>query len=88
MAISQNIWTYKLTAGTLNIDADYGLLIVSILLESGTGTVTGTALLNGVASVPIDLTVGVPVTISTDGNTILGDVSITTTGVISIIGRS
>lgn len=88
MAISQNIWTYKLNAGTLNIDADYGLLIVSILLESGTGTVTGTALLNGVASVPIDLTVGVPVTISTDGNTILGDVSITTTGVVSIIGRS
>lgn len=88
MAISQNIWTYKLSAGTLNIDADYGLLVVSILLESGTGTVTGTALLNGVASVPIDLTVGVPIAISTDGNTILGDVSITTTGVVSIIGRS
>ena len=88
MAISQNIWTYKLTAGNLNIDANYGLLVVSILLESGTGTVTGTALVNGVSSVPIDLAVGVPLNISTDGNTILGNLNISTTGVVSIVGRS
>lgn len=88
MGVSQNIWTYKLSAGTLNIDSNYGLLVISVILESGTGTVTGTALLNGVASTPIDLAVGVPLTISTDGNTILGDVSITTTGVVSIVGRS
>jgi hypothetical protein len=88
MAVSQNIWTYKLTAGTLNIDPNYGLLVISILLESGTGTVTGTALLNGVASTPIDLTIGLPLNISTDGNTILGDVNITTTGVVTIVGRS
>ena len=88
MAVSQNIWTYKLTAGTFNIDPNFGLLVVSVILASGTGTVTGTDLLNGVASTPIDLAVGVPLTISTDGNTILGNITITTTGVVSIVGRS
>ena len=88
MAISQNIWTYKLDNETLNIDADFGLSSISVVLISGTGTITGTSYLNGVASTPIDLAIGFPVNISTDGNTILGDVSIATTGVISIIGRS
>jgi len=88
MGVSQNIWTYKLNGGNLNIDSNYGLLVVSILLESGTGTVSGTDLLNGIPSTPIDLTIGVPLTISTDGNTVLGNLNITTTGVISIVGRS
>lgn len=85
--ITQNLWTYKLSNSTIVIDSTYGLTAISLVLNSGTGTILGGASLNnGVASTQIDLVVGQPVTISSQGGSNLNNLTITTTGVVAIIG--
>jgi hypothetical protein len=85
---NQRFWTYELTAGTLTINSNFGLNAVSILLKSGTGTVTGSLILqNGTASAPINLETGNPLTLGGLNGVPLDGIEITTTGVISIIGR-
>jgi hypothetical protein len=85
--LSQPIWTYELNAGTFIITPANGFTVISLTLVSGTGYYQGTATSNGVASVPVNLVIGQSVTISTSGINVLGEFSITTTGVVSIIGK-
>ena len=85
---NQKFWTYELTAGSITIDKSFGLNAVSILLKSGTGTVLGSLTLqNGTASTPINLEMGNPLTLGGVNGVPLDGVEISTTGVISIIGR-
>lgn len=86
--ITQRIWTYELSGGSLTIDETYGLCAISILLKSGTGTVSGNLTLeNGVTSAPINLEAGNPLTLGGLNGVSLDGIVITTSGVISIIGR-
>ncbi len=85
--ITQNIFTYQLSAGTLVIDSTYGLTAVSMVLISGTGSFTGLATLNnGVASTPIDLVLNQPISLPSPSGAPLNNLTITTTGVVSILG--
>lgn len=82
-------WTYNLVNSTLIIDETFGLTNLSILLTSGTGSVTGSLASGGLQSQPLSLTVGQPLNISSGSSSqiILGALTITTTGTIEIIGR-
>jgi hypothetical protein len=86
--LSQNVWTYELVNGTLLIDTSYGLTILSLVLTAGAGTVLGSYQANGVAPTAIPLVVGQPITISSDGNNLLGDFFIdANAGSVSIMGK-
>jgi hypothetical protein len=86
--IVKKIWTQTLTASTITIDQTYGLTEVSLLLISGTGSVTGTGFAGSISSSPISLPVGVGFNIgSGSSNALLDGVTITTTGVIALVGR-
>lgn len=82
-------WTYNLVNDTLVVNEDFGLTNISILLTSGTGSVTGSLAANGLQSQPLTLTIGQPLNISSGASSqiILGELTITTTGTIEIIGR-
>lgn len=85
--VTQPVWTYELSAGAINIDETFGLTIISMTLVSGIGSVTGgLSLQNGVASTPINLTIGQPLTIPSKNGVVLDQIVISTTGIISIIG--
>lgn len=84
--ITQNLWTKQITNETIVIDESYGLSAISIVLNSGTGTIVGGAtLMNAVNSSPIDLVIGQPITIPSSSYT-LDNLTITTTGVVAIMG--
>lgn len=86
--LSQKIWTYELVNNTMSIDTTFGLTILSLVLTAGAGTVTGSYSADGYAPSPIPLVVGQPITISSDGNNLLGDFFIdATAGNISIMGK-
>tara|TARA_R110000868_G_scaffold181220_2_gene422053 strand:- start:1002 stop:1268 length:267 start_codon:yes stop_codon:yes gene_type:complete len=87
--IASRFWTYNLVNDTINIDGSFGLTTLSILLTSGTGSVEGTLAANGIASQSLALTIGQPVNISSgnNGTILIGELVITTTGTIEIIGR-
>jgi hypothetical protein len=85
--ITQNLWTYELSNATIVIDDSYGLTAISLVLNSGTGTLLGGASLNnGAVSTQIDLVVGQPLSIPSQGGANLDNITITTTGIVSIIG--
>jgi hypothetical protein len=85
--ITQNLWTKQITNSTLVIDENYGLSAVSIVLNSGTGTfLGGGSLNNAVVSSPIDLVIGQPITLGGNSGVPLDNLTITTTGVVAIIG--
>jgi|LakMenEpi03Aug12_release.lakeMendotaPanAssembly.Ray.scaffolds.fasta_scaffold2432111_1 hypothetical protein len=85
----KKIWTGSVTAGTLTLDATYGFTIISLVLQSGTGTVQGNLLaINGVASTPIPLTIGQAITIDTGSASSIQDyLNIVTTGTVLILAR-
>jgi hypothetical protein len=83
----KQIWTGVVNNGSLTITKDFNFLEVSILLVSGTGTFCGTAKMNGVASVPLNLTIGQPITVSSGSSCVLDGLILTTTGQIQIVGR-
>jgi hypothetical protein len=82
-------WTYNLVNNTLIIDETFGLTNLSILLTSGTGSVTGSLASGGLPSQPLALTIGQPLNISSGSSSqiILGTLTVTTGGTIEIIGR-
>lgn len=85
--ITQNIFTYTLSAGSITIDETYGLTAISMVLTSGTGSFAGLAYLtNGVASTPIDLVLNQPISIPSPSGAPLTNLTITTTGIVSILG--
>jgi hypothetical protein len=86
--ISQKTWTYQISASSLLITEDFSLSKLSIVLQSGTGTVVGTELCNGIASIPIDLVVGQPILLLGDtSGTPIGEYNISTTGIVALIGQ-
>jgi hypothetical protein len=85
--LEKQFWTYRLNNSTLTINSDFGLSSLSLALESGTGTIQGTLVSNGLASTPLTLVVGQPVLIPTDTSSVIGDLIITTTGIVNLIGR-
>lgn len=84
--ISQKIWTYELNNSSILIDPNFSLTKLSIVLMSGTGTITGSEISNGIASSTINLVIGMPVLVTGDGSTPISDYLIATTGVIALIG--
>ena len=80
-------WTYNLTNASLTIDPSFGLTIISIVLVSGTGTYTGSRQVGVYPSEPISLTIGLPIKITSSSNAPLGDLTLTATGVILIMGK-
>lgn len=87
--IVSNSWTYTLNNNTLVIDQNYGFNIVSILATTGSCTITGSLIANGVPAAPITLQEGQAVTISSgeDSTLIMSGITITTGGVASIVAR-
>jgi hypothetical protein len=86
---TKRVWTGSVTAGTLLIDETYGFSVVSVVLQSGTGTIEGNLISsNGVVSTPVPLTIGQAVTINTGSSQALQDhIEIVTTGTVLIIAR-
>lgn len=82
-------WTYNLINGSLTIDPSFGLTRLSILLISGTGSYTGSLQVKNLPSQPIPLQVGTPVNLSAEPSApiALGELTLTTTGTILIIGK-
>lgn len=82
-------WSYNLINDTLVIDHSFGLTRLSILLISGTGSYTGSLQVKNLPSQPIPLQVGTPVNLSAEPSApiALGELTLTTTGTILIIGK-
>jgi hypothetical protein len=80
-------WTYKLVNDSLVVTTDYGLTALSLILVSGSGSVQGSLICNGIESTSIDLEIGVPILISTESLSLIDEWTITTSGTINIIGR-
>lgn len=83
----QEFWTYELSADTITITQDMGLTALSFVLVSGNGTYQGSAKAGSIVSTPISMTQGQPITITTDSNNPISNWTITTDGVVSIIGK-
>jgi len=84
--IAQKIWTYEINNSSLLIDQSFSLTKLSIVLMSGTGTITGTEICGGIPSSTINLVAGMPVLVTGDGSTPIADYLIATTGVVALIG--
>jgi hypothetical protein len=82
------IFTKVLSGTSLLIDGNYGLRSVSVVLVSGTGSVTGDLLVDGLTNDPIPLVVGQSVTFSVEGSQILDGLTVNATGgVINVIAK-
>lgn len=72
----------------MNIDSSYGLTLISLVLQAGAATVTGNLSVNGVASTPINLVVGQPLTIAVDSPDIIDALTINAAaGTVAILAR-
>lgn len=89
MSTNVKTWTYNLINDSLTIDSSFGLTRLSILLISGTGSYTGSLQVKNYPSQPIALQVGTPVNLSAEPSApiALGDITLSTTGTILIIGK-
>jgi hypothetical protein len=85
---NSKIFTKVLSGTSLLIISNYGLRSVSVVLVSGTGSVTGDLLVDGLTNDPIPLVVGQSVTVSVEGSQILDGLTVNaTSGVINIIAK-
>lgn len=85
--INSNIWTYTLTSSTLLIDEDFDLVVLSILVTSGSCTIIGGLNAAGLPSQPIVLTEGQSLNVSSSGSYILTGITITSSGTTILTGR-
>jgi cAMP phosphodiesterase len=86
--IVKKIWTQTLTASSITIDSSYGLVELSIVLLNGTGSVLGTGFAGPISSAPVTLSIGVGLNLgSGSSNALIDGLTITTTGVIALVGR-
>lgn len=85
--IIQPFWTQNVTS-SLSFDGTEGLTIISIVLISGSGTLTGSATINGVASQALALQTGLPVTLTGSSNSPISGITITASGgTAQVVGR-
>lgn len=83
---SISFFTYVLNNDTLTIDETYGLKNLSMELISGGGSFVGETNVAGVASISIPLYVNKPVTLTTNSTNTISGLSITTSGIVNIVG--
>lgn len=84
---NQRIWTTTVTSTIQVINEAAGLLTITLVLISGTGTFIGD-LNNPSASTALALTVGLPITINSKSNNALDGITIdATSGSVQIIGQ-
>jgi hypothetical protein len=84
--IVSQIWTYPLVSSTVTITESFGLVILSILVTSGTCVITGS---RGAGSLPptaITLSQGQGMTITSEGELLSGTI-ITSSGTTVLSGR-
>ncbi len=82
-----SLFTTTLSNSTLNLDS-YNLTMVSIVLLSGTGTFKGNLKIGPSDSTPIDLIIGLPITITSKPNeTIGGIITSADNSIIAILGQ-
>jgi ankyrin repeat protein len=86
MSLASLFYTKKLLSGnSLNIDKTQYVQSISILVASGTATITGTGKLGGAASEALTLGSGQSITLQAkDGNSPL-EINITSNGEVNII---
>lgn len=85
---SQQIFTFTLTNGTLNITEGDGVTAVAIKLLSGTGTYKGTKSVGGQSSTATSIAVGDSVTVSSEQTKFIQNLVIDcSAGVAEIIAR-
>jgi hypothetical protein len=87
--LGQKIYTQVLSTNVFVFTQDMGILGISVNLVSGIGTISGTLSIGLNTSVPIDLIIGQPITITSDSGNPLQDITIDCTGggVINILAR-
>ena len=81
--ITQKFWTKTLVANSLTIDETFALTGLSIICVTGDVFVSGNLVAGGISSDAIKLVVGMPMTILSDGNTLISGIDID-----SIAGRT
>lgn len=84
MALPENVGTYTLTSSTLTIQESFGVRNISLLLVSGTVTVTGSMKLGSTASSALTLAADKPLNLSFDFP-VDGLIIDATSGVVTIV---
>jgi hypothetical protein len=84
--VTSQIWTYTLTSGTIVIDESLGLVVLSVLVTSGSCVIEGSRPAGTFTHTPITLTQGQGMTITSEGQ-ILAGTTITSSGTTILSGR-
>ena len=84
--ITSQIWTYTLTSSTVVIDESFGLVVLSILVTSGSCVIVGSRPANTLPPTPITLSQGQSMTITSEGELLAGT-TITSSGTTVLSGR-
>jgi len=84
--ITSQIWTYTLTSGTIVIDESLGLVVLSVLVTSGSCVIEGSKPVGTFTPTPITLTEGQGITITSQGQLLAGT-TITSSGTTILTGR-
>lgn len=84
--ITTQIWTQNLISSTLVIDEDFDLVLLSILVTSGSCDITGSLGLGGLPSNAMTLTQGQGLNITSNGSLLTG-ITITSSGTTILSGR-
>ena len=83
---SISFFTYTLNGTSIVIDGSYNLKNISLELISGTGSFIGETNAGGLASESVPLYINKPVTLSTNSTNTISGLTITTSGVVNIVG--
>jgi hypothetical protein len=84
--VTTQIWTQSLTSSTLIIDEDFDLVLLSVLVTSGSCIITGSLGLGGLPSEGITLTQGQGMNITSNGSLLTG-ITIVSSGTTILSGR-
>ncbi len=86
--MSENIFSYVLTNGSITIVKEWGVRAICVKLISGAGSVLGSMKLGALSSAAVPLVVNDPVTISVDESNYIDGLTIeAAAGVINIFAR-
>jgi hypothetical protein len=86
MSFASLFYTKKLTSGnSLNIDKSQNVQSVSIMVVSGTATITGTGKLGSAASEALTLSAGSSITLNSKDSNSPVEFNITSNGEVNII---